>query len=67
MLISCFYSLYVNISGIGLDDMFILVSAWRHTSVHLPTEERMALTLKHAAVSITITSVTDALAFGVGE
>ena len=53
--------------GIGLDDLFILLSSWRHTSCSLATEERMALTLKNAAVSITITSATDALAYGVGK
>ena len=46
--------------------MFILVSCWRYTSFKLSTEERLGQTLKHAAVSITITSITDALAFGIG-
>ena len=46
--------------------MFILVSAWRYTSFHQSVEERLGQTLKNAAVSITITSVTDALAFGIG-
>ena len=55
------------VTGIGIDDMFILVSSWRYTSFKLSTEERLGQTLKDAAVSITITSVTDALAFGVGE
>ena len=47
--------------------MFVMVSAWRHTSIYLNVEERMGLTMKDAAVSITITSVTDALAFGIGK
>ena len=46
--------------------MFILVSSWRYTSFKLSTEERLGQTLKDAAVSITITSITDALAFGIG-
>ena len=47
--------------------MFILISAWRFTSVFLSVEERMSLTMKMSAISITITSITDALAFGIGE
>ena len=57
----------VSFTGIGIDDMFILVSSWRYTSFKLSTEERLGQTLKDAAVSITITSITDALAFGIGE
>ena len=52
--------------GIGIDDMFILVSAWRYTSTKLSVEERIGQTLQSAAVSITITSVTDGLAFAIG-
>jgi Patched family len=33
----------------------------------LPIDEAMALTLKHAGVSITITSLTDVFAFAVGS
>ena len=53
-------------AGIGLDDMYILVSSWRFTSVQSPLEQRVDATLRDAAVSITITSLTDALAFAVG-
>ena len=61
--------MYVSLAvlGIGLDDMYILVSSWRLTRVSDPLSQRVQLTLKDAAVSITITSVTDALAFAVGE
>ena len=54
------------ISGIGIDDMFIMLAAWRKTNPMAPVEERMAQTYSEAAVSITITSITDALAFGIG-
>ena len=57
---------YICLLGIGIDDMFILISAWRYTSTKLSVEERIGQTLKSAAVSITITSVTDALAFVIG-
>lgn len=53
-------------AGIGVDDMFIMISAWRQASVSRSIEDRMSETLKEAALSITITSLTDALAFGIG-
>ncbi|XP_071481622.1 patched domain-containing protein 3-like [Diadema antillarum] len=55
------------IIGLGLDDMFIMLSAWRKTSPGESVEERMGKTYSEAAVSITITSITDALAFGIGS
>ena len=58
------HSLY---PGIGLDDLFIIISAWRYTDYTLPVPERVALTFQSAAVSITLTSLTDALAFCVGK
>ncbi|XP_033120947.1 patched domain-containing protein 3-like isoform X2 [Anneissia japonica] len=52
--------------GIGLDDMFIMLAAWRQTNPKLSVEERMGLAYSEAAVSITITSLTDILAFSIG-
>ena len=46
--------------------MLVLLSAWRHTNYLLPVEERMSLTFEKAAVSITLTSLTNAIAFAVG-
>ena len=60
-------NLFLDTSGIGIDDMFIMLATWRKTSVRLPVEERLGQTYSEAAVSITITSVTDALAFGIGS
>ncbi|XP_020350159.2 patched domain-containing protein 3 [Oncorhynchus kisutch] len=54
------------ILGIGVDDMFIMISCWQQTQVHDNVEDRMAATYKEAAVSITITTLTDALAFYIG-
>ncbi|XP_064202661.1 patched domain-containing protein 3 [Anguilla rostrata] len=54
------------ILGIGVDDMFVLISYWQKTNVHDKVEDRLAETYKHAAVSITITTLTDVLAFYIG-
>ncbi|KAM4622929.1 patched domain-containing protein 3-like [Discoglossus pictus] len=54
------------ILGVGVDDMFIMVSAWQQTKVKRKVEERMADTYADAAVSITITTLTDVLAFYIG-
>ncbi|XP_062376705.1 patched domain-containing protein 3-like [Sardina pilchardus] len=54
------------ILGIGVDDMFIMISCWQKTRVHDKVEDRMAETYREAAVSITITTLTDALAFYIG-
>lgn len=52
--------------GIGIDDTFVMLGAWRRTSSHASVPERMSETFKEAAVSITITSLTDMLSFWVG-
>ena len=53
--------------GIGADDMFRLLTEWRNSNVRGDsTEDRLANTLRSAAVSITITSLTDLLAFCIG-
>ncbi|KAK0078399.1 hypothetical protein PV325_002536 [Microctonus aethiopoides] len=52
--------------GIGIDDTFVMLAAWRRTSILDPVPQRMASTLSEAAVSITITSVTDMISFFIG-
>ncbi|XP_023229415.1 patched domain-containing protein 3-like isoform X2 [Centruroides sculpturatus] len=52
--------------GIGIDDAFILIAAWRRTDVDDSVPDRMKDSFAEAAVSITITSLTNFLAFCVG-
>ncbi|XP_056018910.1 NPC intracellular cholesterol transporter 1-like isoform X2 [Ostrea edulis] len=55
--------------GIGVDDMFVVVGSYQSLSHHelsLPLNERMGKLLRHAGVSVLVTSVTDILAFGIG-
>ncbi|XDV26333.1 hypothetical protein PO909_030079, partial [Leuciscus waleckii] len=54
------------ILGVGVDDMFIMISCWQKTEVHKDVELRLAETYKEAGVSITITTLTDVLAFYIG-
>ncbi|XP_038587492.1 patched domain-containing protein 3-like [Micropterus salmoides] len=54
------------ILGIGLNNMFIMVSDWQHTNVNDPVPKRMAHTYKEAIMPITITALTDVVKFFVG-
>lgn len=59
---------FLCIIGIGIDDMFILMSgiAESQSLSEISVEERMKSMLRKSAISITITSVTNILAFCVG-
>ena len=54
--------------GLGIDDMFVIMKTFRNldSPEKIDLEERIALTLKHAGVSITVTSLTDVCVFAVG-
>ncbi|GAB1610707.1 patched domain-containing protein 3-like isoform X1 [Argonauta hians] len=55
--------------GIGVDDMFVIVGSLDNltkTEKKLPVKEQIGLTMKHAGISITITTLSDILAFGIG-
>jgi len=52
--------------GIGIDDTFVMLSAWRRSSHHTTVPERMGRAFSEAAVSITVTSITDVLSFLAG-
>ena len=49
--------------GIGVDDIFVICNAFDQTSLKLPASERIKKGMRHAGPSITITSLTNALAF----
>ena len=58
--------------GIGIDDMFVIMQSVYNVTkdpdhLHISTEEKIAVALKHAGVSVTVTSVTDVFAFAVGS
>uniref|UniRef100_A0A7I4KHE9 SSD domain-containing protein n=1 Tax=Brugia malayi TaxID=6279 RepID=A0A7I4KHE9_BRUMA len=60
--------------AIGVDDAFLMISAWNRTDMetkngsasHKTIRERMAIVLTDIGPSITITSLTNMLAFGIG-
>lgn len=55
--------------GLGVDDMFVIMACWRkqeQTLKEKPLEERVGHMLMTAGASITITSITDIMAFIVG-
>ncbi|KAK3767199.1 hypothetical protein RRG08_018069 [Elysia crispata] len=55
--------------GIGVDDVFLLMSGWSETlsMPDLSVPERIGTVFKKAGIGITITSVTDFLAFLIGS
>uniref|UniRef100_A0A183DU36 SSD domain-containing protein n=1 Tax=Gongylonema pulchrum TaxID=637853 RepID=A0A183DU36_9BILA len=52
---------------VGIDDTFLMLVAWHGTDWKLSVEDRIEAAMRHASVSIAITSVTDATAFLIGS
>ena len=55
--------------GVGIDDMFVIMQAFENLTEEEREQElgvRFGRTMRHAGVAITITSVTDLLAFAIG-
>ncbi|XP_067123168.1 patched domain-containing protein 3-like [Centruroides vittatus] len=52
--------------GIGMDDSFVLLAAWRRTNKNHSVKERMSETFSDVSISITITSLTNFIAFILG-
>lgn len=62
-------SLPFLLMGLGVDDVFVMMACWRkieETHTHETIPRRMGLMLQKAGVSITVTSLTDIVAFFVG-
>ena len=52
--------------GIGIDDMFVICNSIDQTSFMLSPAERLRIAMRHAGPSITMTSMTNILAFLAG-
>ena len=57
--------------GLGVDDTFVMAASWEQVlsdkANQLKTiQERVALMLSHAGTAISITSLTDVIAFVIG-
>ncbi|XP_067123977.1 patched domain-containing protein 3-like [Centruroides vittatus] len=52
--------------GIGIDDTFVMLSAWRHTESKKSVEERLGEAYAESAVSITVTSLTNFICVCIG-
>ena len=49
-----------------MDDAFVLLAAWRQTDYRLSVPDRLGRTYAEAAVSISITSITNFISFVIG-
>ncbi|KRZ19352.1 Patched-related protein 9 [Trichinella zimbabwensis] len=53
--------------SVSVDNVFLMLSAWRETRQYATIDERIAETVADSAVSILITALTDGLSFGIGN
>lgn len=64
-------SLPFMLMGLGVDDAFVMAASWEQVLSEKinrvkPLQERVALMLSHAGSAISITSLTDVVAFIIG-
>ena len=65
-------SILTIFSGIGIDDMFVVMQCWNNVGTESAQMNRSTISsrisqaLKHAGVAMTVTSLTDVFAFGIG-
>lgn len=62
----CNAGLTLCLAGVGVDDMFIMISSWEQSASKTDTKSRLADTYSEAALSVTVTTITDVLAFFIG-
>ena len=60
------FSSTLLLTGVGMDDAFVLLAAWRRTNPTMSVPKRLSHTYAEAAVSITITSLTNFISFMIG-
>ena len=53
--------------GVGVDDMFVIVNAYDNTEIRVDPVERMGRALRYSGMSVTVTSLTDVIAFLIGS
>lgn len=53
--------------GIGVDDMFVLCNSVDQTDLNKPASERISEAVGHSGPAVTITSLTNCLAFAFGS
>ncbi|GMS83843.1 hypothetical protein PENTCL1PPCAC_6018, partial [Pristionchus entomophagus] len=51
---------------IGIDDAFLILAGWRHSTKGASLEQRMGESVAISGASVTVTSVTDVLCFAIG-
>lgn len=59
----------LSVPGLGVDDMFVIIEAWNNLTELEKSKDlkvKVAITMQHAGVSITVTSITDFVAFAIG-
>ena len=57
------------LAGLGVDDMFVIIEAWNNLTALQRRKDlkvKIAIAMQHAGVSITVTSITDFVAFAIG-
>ena len=57
------------IPAVGVDDAFVIITTWNRINKQgkqYSIEERVAITMQHAGVSVTVTSFSDLVAFACG-
>ncbi|VDK38124.1 unnamed protein product [Gongylonema pulchrum] len=55
------------ITGIGVDDAFLMIHSWQHLALHASSVSvRLGLVFEEVGPSMTITSLTNFISFGIG-